>query len=268
MKRGVVFLGVLATLVGVGAGVGAAAAPELPDSFMPAGLGTQKTVYGDVLADARKMTLYEFDQDKDGKSACAGPCADVRVPLAAPRIGRPAGDWTIVIRDDGSKQWAYKGKPLYGFTGDHAPGDLGGQGGDWKAVMIAPVFMPADIAIKTTDYGPTFTTADGRTLYMEISFFYNAGANGTPRHQTSPAPSACAGECAEHWAPLIAPADAKTAGDWSTVMRDDGKPQWAWKGHPLFLYGGDAKPGDTTGEGHWTLIGNVGTHWEVANIVL
>jgi len=259
MKRGVVFLGALATLVGGGAAA---------DDFMPAGLGTQKTVYGDVLADARKMTLYEFDQDKNGKSACTGPCADVRVPLAAPRIGRSVGDWTIVTRDDGSKQWAFKGKPLYGFTGDHAPSDLNGVGGDWKAVMIAPAFMPAGIAIKTTDYGPTFTTADGRTLYMEISFFYNAGANGTPRHQASPSPSACAGECAEHWTPLIAPADAKAAGDWTTVARDDGKPQWAWKGHPLFLYGGDAKPGDTHGEGHWTLIGNVGTHWEVANIVL
>jgi predicted lipoprotein with Yx(FWY)xxD motif len=251
--------GVLAALLATAA---------VADDVMPAGVGTQKTAYGDVLADAHKMTLYAFDQDKAGKSACTGPCADVRVPLAAPRVAHPAGDWTIVTRDDGSKQWAYKGQPLYGFTGDHAPGDLNGVGGDWKAVMVNSAFMPAGVAIKTTDYGPTFTTSDGRTLYMEVSFFYNAGANGTPRHQSSPPPSACAGECAQTWTPLIAPAEAKPAGDWTTVMRDDGKPQWAWKGHPLFLYARDAKPGDTTGEGHWTLIGNVGTHWEVANIVL
>ena len=259
MKRSAVFLGVMAAL---------AATVAAADDFMPASVATQKTVYGDVLADARKMTLYAFDQDSAGKSACTGACADVRTPLAAPRIGRPVGDWTILTRDDGSKQWAYKGKPLYGFTGDRAPGDLNGDGGDWKAAMVGPVFMPAGVTIKTTDYGPTFTTSDGRTLYMEVSFFYNAGANGTPRHQSSPAPSACSGECAQNWTPLVAPAEAKPAGDWSTVTGGDGKPQWAWKGHPLYLYGGDARPGETTGEGHWTLIGNIGTHWEVANIVL
>jgi len=253
------FVGVVSALFAAGA---------MADEVMPAGLVTQKTVYGNVLADARRMTLYSFDQDKDGKSACDGPCADVRTPLAAPRIGHAVGDWTIVTRDDGAKQWAYKGKPLYGFAGDHAPGDLNGVGGDWKAVMTGPAFMPEGIVIKTTDYGPTLATADGRTLYMEISFIYNAGANGTPRHQSSPAPSACSGECAQTWTPLIAPPEAKPAGDWTTVARDDGKPQWAWKGHPLYLYAKDAKPGDTTGEGHWTLIGNVGTHWEVANIVL
>jgi len=126
------------------------------DTVMPAGVATQKTVYGDVLADSRKMTLYAFDQDNAGKSACTGECADVRTPLAAPRIGRPVGDWTILTRDDGSKQWAYKGKPLYSFTGDRAPGDLSGDGGDWKAAMVGPVFMPAGVTIKTTDYGPTF----------------------------------------------------------------------------------------------------------------
>ena len=130
MKRGLGFLGVFAALVAMGAAA---------DTFMPAGVGTQKSVYGDVLADSRKMTLYAFDQDSAGKSACTGACADVRPPLAAPRIGRPVGDWTIVTRDDGSRQWAYQGKPLYGFTGDHAPGDLNGDGGNWKAMMVGPI---------------------------------------------------------------------------------------------------------------------------------
>jgi predicted lipoprotein with Yx(FWY)xxD motif len=33
------------------------------------------------------------------------------------------GDWKVITRDDGSKQWAYKGKPIYYFVVDKAAGD-------------------------------------------------------------------------------------------------------------------------------------------------
>ena len=38
------------------------------------------------------------------------------------------GPWTIVTRDDGLKQWAYKGKPVYAFVKDGKPGDTVGDG--------------------------------------------------------------------------------------------------------------------------------------------
>jgi len=38
------------------------------------------------------------------------------------------GDWAIVTRDDGGKQWSYKGKPLYAWTKDTKPGDTSGDG--------------------------------------------------------------------------------------------------------------------------------------------
>jgi predicted lipoprotein with Yx(FWY)xxD motif len=38
------------------------------------------------------------------------------------------GDWTVIVRNDGSKQWAYKGKPLYKWMDDHKPGDVDGDG--------------------------------------------------------------------------------------------------------------------------------------------
>jgi predicted lipoprotein with Yx(FWY)xxD motif len=39
-----------------------------------------------------------------------------------------SGDWTMVTRDDGTMQWAYKGKPLYTFAKDTKPGDITGDG--------------------------------------------------------------------------------------------------------------------------------------------
>jgi predicted lipoprotein with Yx(FWY)xxD motif len=234
-----------------------------------AGLTSHKTIYGDAIADARGMTLYVSDSDSRGKSSCDSACAETWQPAAAPRIAKPSGDWSVITRDDGTRQWAYHGKPLYSFADDHAPGDVSGDGvdGRWHAAMAARAFIPAEVTIRTTDYGPTFATADGRILYMFVKFFYNAASNGTVRHQASPAPSACVDDCARTWLPLVAPVDAKADGDWSLVARDDGKQQWAWKSHPLYTYTGDTKPGDALGEGNWTLIGNVGTHWEVANIV-
>ncbi len=96
---------------------------------LPAGVKVQKTAAGEVLADSKGMTLYTFDKDAmPGKSACNGPCAQNWPPLSASADAKPAGEWTVLTRDDGSKQWAYKGKPLYTFAKDSKPGDTTGDG--------------------------------------------------------------------------------------------------------------------------------------------
>ncbi len=77
--------------------------------------------------DAKGMTLYTFDKDAGGKSACNGPCATNWPPLAAGADAKPAGDWTVVTRDDGSRQWAYKSKPVYTWSKDAKPGDMSGD---------------------------------------------------------------------------------------------------------------------------------------------
>jgi predicted lipoprotein with Yx(FWY)xxD motif len=80
-----------------------------------------------VLVTATGMTLYTFDKDADGKSACNGPCATNWPPLAAGADAKAEGAWSLVARDDGSHQWAYKGKPLYTFQKDAKPGDRAGD---------------------------------------------------------------------------------------------------------------------------------------------
>lgn len=80
-----------------------------------------------TLTDAKGMTLYTFDKDAGGKSACNGACATNWPPLAVEGGASPYGEWTIVTRDDGSKQWAYEGKPLYRWKKDMKPGDKTGD---------------------------------------------------------------------------------------------------------------------------------------------
>jgi predicted lipoprotein with Yx(FWY)xxD motif len=83
---------------------------------------------GKVLTNDHGMTLYTFAKDSHGKSACNGPCATHWPPLMAAAGAKPGHGYTIITRNDGSKQWAHKGKPLYTWMKDHKPGDITGNG--------------------------------------------------------------------------------------------------------------------------------------------
>jgi predicted lipoprotein with Yx(FWY)xxD motif len=89
---------------------------------------TGDSTKGKVLTNDKGMTLYVFDKDSGGKSACNGPCAGNWRPLMTEASAMPMGDYTIIARDDGSKQWAYKGRPLYTWKDDKKPGDITGDG--------------------------------------------------------------------------------------------------------------------------------------------
>ena len=91
-----------------------------------------------LLATPTGATLYTYDKDaaNSGKSACNGPCATNWPPLAAQAADAAAGDFSIVTRDDGSKQWAFKGWPLYTFAKDAKAGDTigDGKGNVWHVI--------------------------------------------------------------------------------------------------------------------------------------
>jgi predicted lipoprotein with Yx(FWY)xxD motif len=100
---------------------------------MPAVVKIATSGSSSLLTGSNGMTLYTEDTDTKGKSVCNGPCAQSWPPLAAAADAKPVGDFTIITRDDGSLQWAYKDKPLYFWKGDKQPGDTTGEGvaGRW-----------------------------------------------------------------------------------------------------------------------------------------
>jgi len=85
---------------------------------------------GGSLVGENGMTLYTFDKDVagSGASACTGPCPANWPPLMAKAGDSASGDWSVIARDGGAKQWAYKGKPLYFWSKDQKPGDRTGDG--------------------------------------------------------------------------------------------------------------------------------------------
>ena len=82
-----------------------------------------------MLVDAKRMTLYTYDADKkgSGKSSCNGVCAVNWPPFMVAGNAAPVGDYSVVTRDDGKAQWAFKGQPLYYWPEDQEPGDTYGD---------------------------------------------------------------------------------------------------------------------------------------------
>jgi predicted lipoprotein with Yx(FWY)xxD motif len=92
------------------------------------GVATGETALGPVLTDAAGMTLYTFDKDMGGASACYDDCAVNWPPLLAPADAAAEGDYVPSARKDGTMQWTYKGKPLYTWAKDSKPGETTGEG--------------------------------------------------------------------------------------------------------------------------------------------
>ena len=80
-----------------------------------------------ILTDAAGLSLYTFDPDQPGVSNCNGGCAKVWPPLKAPDNTVLEAPLTAIVRADGSKQIAFKGRPLYYYSGDKKPGDINGD---------------------------------------------------------------------------------------------------------------------------------------------
>lgn len=86
------------------------------------------------LVDSAGHTLYSYDPDgTSATSRCTGACEAVWPPSLADKGSKAAGDFSISERADGTRQWVYRGRPLYLFMGDEKVGDHDGDGvnGSW-----------------------------------------------------------------------------------------------------------------------------------------
>src|SRR4029077_1966711 len=97
----------------------------------------------------------------------------------------------------------------------------------------------SSISLRTTKLGKVLVAANGRTLDLFTAHKGKA--------------SACYGQCAGYWPPLIA--QKPTAGTGlkasllGTTKRKNGKLQVTYGGHPLHLFAADKQAGDVNGQG-------------------
>jgi predicted lipoprotein with Yx(FWY)xxD motif len=112
----------------------------------------------------------------------------------------------------------------------------------------------ATVSARTTKLGRILVDVHGRTLYLFLKDQHGK--------------SACSGACAKAWPPLMTNGRPKVsggaeAGMLGTTHRASGT-QVTYAGHPLYLFAGDKKAGQTSGEGStafgapWYVIGTNG----------
>lgn len=207
---------------------------------LPPGVQVRETGAGRFLTDARGMSLYTYAQDRPGKSSCTGTCATNWPPLLASAGAAPQGDWTLIQRDDGGQQWAWRGSPLYAYAKDSYPGALlgDGAGNAWRAAFQS-IPLPPALRLRSIYLGRVLTDMRGHTLYWQVN---DAG---------------CDRDCQRTWQPMTAPWLAKPQGDWSWLPMADGQRQWSYRGRRLYRHGDDFKPGDTAGH-------DIDKQWQVA----
>jgi len=186
--------------------------------------------------------------------------------------GLDSGIFSTVARDDGTEQLAAGQFPLYYFSGDARPGDVNGQGSgnvwfvvDTEAQVVkdaasstattpttaAPAAQAPAASLADSSLGKIVVDGSGRTLYA-----FTKDTEGT---------STCLDACANAWPPAIVTGDLAVQGLdqslFTTVPRPDGSMQLKMGKWPLYIFSGDAAPGDVNGQGSggsWFVVGQDG----------
>lgn len=221
---------------------------------------------GPVYADSKRRTLYRWPRvslrngyvgDPKGKSTCtdevlttgAGlmspyppglvlpeldkrPSCSERWPPALAASGAvPVGDWTLIMRADGAKQWAYNGQALYTSALDQRPGDTWG-GSNRRETVPAPrrpvgpsPNVPPGFTVATTFKGRLVVNDEGYSVYVS--------------EEDGPNRSNCYDGCAQIWIPVVASALAQESGEWTIFERAPGVRQWAYRKQPLYTHARD-----------------------------
>ena len=221
------------------------------------------TEVGSVFTTPAGMTLYTYrlDEATPGKSRCTDTrntmqngrqfgqiplpaaktrktCADKRPPFLAAADARPGGDWSLIERGGGVKQWAYKGSPLYTSIKDHRPGEVNGEGfvstyTVWPPAM-APLDLPPGFKLVRREEGLVLATSDGRPAYVRRGARLQRASSGTPQLLQ----------------PISAPGFGAASGKWS-IVELGGLRQYAYNGEPLYVLPEGYTDADAAQEGGW-----------------
>lgn len=248
---------------------------------LPAGIdaGLVSSAQAVVLTDFEGFTLYAFDADaaRDDWTCSDLGCEVDWLPVPAPALALDVGDFSVVSRVDGSRQWAWRSRPLYRYRGDLLPGDAHGRaaGGRWSMAVLTESFRPSRVEVTALEgYGDALAL-DGMTLYTGSAFEkYWGGRNlrdsfkNTYDRGKRLGGDACAdAACLETWRPVRASADARSTGLWEVITRRNGNRQWAYKGYAVYTYAGDEAPGQNRGQATYAFATLDGSAEEIERAV-
>lgn len=243
--------------------------PAGPPSRVPPGFAVKTTTVGRLLTTDKTYSVYAYDQDTPTASMCNAACARTWNPVVAPALAQAQGEWSIIERSPGVRQWAYRQQPLYTYVLDQRTWSL--EGSDvpgWSNVYTqqAPPF-PESFTVQDTLVGQVIADRRGMTIYTYVcgddsidqlscdhpddTQVYRLGMCGGD-----------SGKCLKNWPYVQADIGARSnSRAWSVIRIDpqtghraldeqaDTLSVWAYRDRPVYSFGGDQKPGDLNGSG-------------------
>jgi predicted lipoprotein with Yx(FWY)xxD motif len=243
--------------------------PVSPAPNIPAQFGVYAVARGRLLGTATGYSVYTYDKDSATKSNCVAGCLNEWAPMLAAENAIALGDWSILERAPGVKQWAFRKKPLYtkisdekfrSFEGSDVPG--------WHNVFTqSEPAGPKGFSVQDTRAGQVLADTRGHTLYI-----YNCGddaidelACDNPNSPQAYRFAICGGgdpdKCNKTFPYVMADANAKSdSRAWTTMYIDPKTGKfakagqagavnvWGYRGRPVYLFGGDKKAGDVEGD--------------------
>ncbi|WP_129782418.1 COG4315 family predicted lipoprotein [Peristeroidobacter soli] len=251
--------------------------PIGPASNVPPAFDVKPHATGRLIVTGDSHSVYTWDGDEPNKSNCRAQCSDEWTAVIAGELVVAKGDWGIIERSPGVKQWTFRGKPLYTRVLDRRLRSLEGsdvQG--WHNVYTQKnPEPPAGFTVQSARIGQVLADSAGRTLYV-----YNCGEDTVDQlacdHPTTTQAyrlAVCgnfdAERCNKTWPYVPAPENAVSGNlIWGTAWIDpkSGKLAeakaagavhvWTFRDRPVYTFAQDTKPGDAYGDAWGEFWGN------------
>jgi predicted lipoprotein with Yx(FWY)xxD motif len=239
--------------------------PDVPPAFAVRTVAT-----GRLLAIVAGASVYTWDGDGANKSNCTADCLKQWLPVLAPEVGQGEGEWRIIERSRGVRQWTFRGKPLYTHIIDERSFSL--EGADvpgWHNVYTQKnPAIPSGFTVQDSRVGEVLADKNGKTIYLyrcsddaqdQLDCDY---PTATQAYRLAVCGRGDAERCNRMFPYVLAPADAKTSSlIWSTMDIDPatghpaaaGDPHalhvWTFRSRPIYTHALDNVPGEINGDG-------------------
>jgi predicted lipoprotein with Yx(FWY)xxD motif len=239
-----------------------------PPNVPPTVTVTQLTT-GRLIVNHEGYSVYSWDKDGPNKSNCDSACLQEWDPVLAPETAQPQGEWSVIERSPGMRQWTFREKPIYTHIADtRFRSFLGSDVPGWHNVFTQQVpAPPKEFTIQDTQIGHVLADARGMSIYV-----YNCGDDASdqlacdhPGSTQAYRLAICGGgdpeKCLETWPYVLAAKDAKSdsriwsvmdidpkTGHYAAPGQADALHVWAYRGRPVFNFIDDRQVGETRGD--------------------
>jgi predicted lipoprotein with Yx(FWY)xxD motif len=242
--------------------------PVEAPSMVPPQFKVETLLTGRILQTRDSYSVYASSKDGPDKSSCTGKCLEEWKPIQAPATAKPRGEFGIIERSPGIRQWTFRKQPLYTHVGEPFGKMYGSDEPGWYNVYTQRTPKPpADFTVQASPTGLVLADRNGKTLYM-----YNCADDALDQqacdHPDSPQVyrfTVCGGgdpkRCLERFPYVQAAKDARSDSLlWTTMWIDPltgrrasaDKPGalhvWAYRGRPVYTHYRDRGPGDMTAD--------------------